>query len=314
MAFVSRANQPERVYINSYDDPTLPTEAPTDRYYFFNCNFKTPILEPKKLQLLRATIPNVAGGLSIPDYQLIFAYTRQNLATQVKTYHTIRILPSDVPQASGDLAGVPINRPIANYLDFVSILNEASVATDIVLNANHIAGDVVFSYDPARQKIVMTGQDANYSYGLVGYADPFWDTLRASVFTAPGVVQKTLAQLPLNLRVGFNEPFNTFTGNVSATQYIADGYGDLAYTQNIFLRCSLVQGSTISSNNYHDLLAVVPATTPLNVTSYTAVAVVWLTKITKEAYSCQITMLDDNGEPYQVGNNAIVCVELGFMY
>lgn len=345
MAFVSAVNQPERVHINSADDPTDTGifelwPRPNEKYNEFIARFRTPILQPERSQLLRATIPNIV--LNIPDFQLVFWYARfPQGSTNFSdiTYHNVRILPSWISPTDpwAVSTGLPINRQLVNYQDFVQILNQAAAATDdSIRNPYHVPGDIVFSYDPTTRLISATPQDvATYEYYLLGYNNPLLDTLNRDVklynFDS-GVPsrQPSVSQLDLNLRVGYcgggtslrfleGTNFVYYPGFIEANStgnvFIANTYGDLVYSQNVYLLANYAQGSGLGSGGQHNIIATIPvAAPPLGVASFSAPLVNWLTRISKEIFEIKLTMLDDNYQPFLLPNNAIVSIELGFSY
>ena len=60
-------NQPDRISLNSEDDPNARTDGDFAR---FTIQYSTPVLQPRQMALLRATMPFVS--LQVPDYQLCF--------------------------------------------------------------------------------------------------------------------------------------------------------------------------------------------------------------------------------------------------
>ena len=137
----SRVNQPTRIFINSSDDVT---NRATPGFNDFTARFQTPILNAKKLQLVRATIPN--AQINIPDYMLVFGYYVLPTANTVPTgayLKTIRLYPSwyVAPAALG--TAYTKNRYFSDPADFVAQLNAAaSVGGDnITYNPNWVAGD-----------------------------------------------------------------------------------------------------------------------------------------------------------------------------
>jgi hypothetical protein len=320
MSIISRVNCPERVYLSSNDDVDLVFDFPTFTYNFFRNKLKTPILNPSKLQLLRASIPNVVGGLSIPDYALLFFYCRTNIATGNTTFHCNRFIPSYlfIPGGHPSYPGVPINRPFQNYVDFTNALNDSAIAADnLATNPTHVAGDITFTYDAVAQKIYFTGNDVNFRYYYVGYENPIATTLAQSVLngTRP---QPYVRGYTLNLRAGFvdPDPDGSVIGSINAGDpIIAESYADLVYSQNVYVRCNIIAGSSLSSGGQHDILACIPINVgQLGVALYQATAVVWNTKLAREIYEIQINLLDDAYQPYPLPNNAICAIELGIKY
>lgn len=342
MSFVSAVNQPERVFLSSYDDSSLPTSQalwPVDnaKYYKFLCKLPNPVLMPERSQLLRAAIPNIT--LNIPDYSLVFWYARQNKITGVLTYNNIRILPSFMDPNDTlfvQPSGLPVNRQITSYADLLTMLNQAAAATDISgFNPSHIPGDITFSYNSTTQLFSFSGTDtANYKYFPVSYN---WTGLNAANQTVElnlggrTVIQPYVSEITLNLRVGFVQSATSSlsTGLVlpnSSQQYIpgigdeliiwpADTYADLVYSQNCIVLANYVQGSSLTSSGARNVLATVPMNAPpLGVSLFQAPLVNWLTKIAKEIYEVEITLLDDNNQPFLLPNSAIVNIDLGFNF
>jgi hypothetical protein len=327
--YVSAVNQPSRIFLNSSSDQTN-DPASNETYDAFRILFPTGILEPKSCQLTRATIPN--AQLSIPDYMLVFWYIRIDNTGGLE-YKYVRFLPStfDLHDPDQDLFGLPVNRLIANYQDFVNLLNEAAAAADDPLNVDpdtsdplHIANDVEFAYDPYTRKITMTGLDTNYKYLIPGYDDdevmrliPYVKlrTILSGV-TLKTVVQPELNKRYLNLRVGFCSQ-NTLIDNQrdANVAIFPSSWGDLVYSQNIYVYSNLVQGSSYGSEGQRNLLSVVPCNAqPLGVIQYTAPMSAPLTRIVKEIYEIEIIMKDDNNLKYNVENNALVAIEIALAY
>lgn len=125
-AVKSRVNQPERLLIRSDDDIT---NANTAGFFQFQVNLPTPVLDAKRCQIIRCTIPNVQ--LQLPDYQLVFWYYNLPTATTTPTnayLKAVRLFPSYY-QAPAGLAYTPTkNRYITDPNDLVSLLNTAASA------------------------------------------------------------------------------------------------------------------------------------------------------------------------------------------
>lgn len=320
--FVSAVNQPNRVFLSSYDDDTE-TNGNALEYNNFTIKLNTAILNAKKMQLLRASIPN--AKVSIPDYQLTFWYWRSPaVGGGPEELKNVRIYPESygiINNTTGPVNGVPINRLIANYQDFAQILNDAAAAADnVVLNPYHTAGDVTFAYDPYTRKFSMTGTNINYNYYIAGYQDPAVLAAQKLIKTSAATVQPYLAEVLLNQRVGFVNPQTEVVSGVTVvyganTPILASSWADLVYSQNVILLTNIVPGSSLGSGKQHNILACVPINAPsLGVGQYSAPLVNFMSRIMKEIYEIQIYMIDDNYQPYNVPQNATVNVELGFVY
>lgn len=322
--FVSAVNQPERVFLSSFDDQSfvvqteynagLPNRVLATTYDRFRIQLPTAILEPERCQLLRASIPN--AQVTIPDYQLTFWYARVNTTgPPVTQYLNVRWFPSYWTGATG---GVPVNRIVANYADLLSLMNTAAAATDISgQNPYHVPGDISFSYDALTRKFSFQGLTTGYAYYEVGYNDPQIKALTANMkygtYPVPFVQDTTM-----NLRLGFTSPIvdeDVIIANNVNEPFVAESWADLVYTQNVILLANIIPGSSLGSGGQHNVLASVPINAPpLGVGNFTAPMVNWLTKVMKEIYEIEIVMLDDNYQPYRVPNNAVVNVEMGFSY
>ena len=345
----SRVNQPERVFVSSNDDPT---SASGLGFSQFQVNFDTPILDSKKTQLLRATIPNAVQN--IPDYQLTFWYhrsTTQYFTPSDNTLTCVRLYPTGW---TGNSTTWTANRYISNGQDFVNLLNTAASAGGDVVTANPywVVGDVTFSFSSTTNQISVTGNTGGVYYSIAGWNDPFVQAAQQGLgartnggqtggvyMTTPTnaqyVLQPYALGYTLNLRVGFamsgrslapallpqqtnaklayaNLTNLTFA---SSTAIAADTFPNLVYTGAVYLYSNIVAGSTLGSNKTHSLLAVIPSNAAqLGVIQYTAATLTWITRLPDTIYNVTITMLDDASQPYTLPDSAVVNIELGFHY
>ncbi len=342
LSIKSRVNQPERVFLNSNDDATEPNQA---EFYQFQANFQTPILDAKRAQLIRASIP--FPKLQIPDYQLCFFYYQLTTATGTPSplnLRCIRLYPSNYLNPAG-FTSFTVNRNFNTPADLVSALNAATAVGGDSATYNTLwgQGDITFTYNSVLEQIQITGNTAGRFYCIAGYNDPNVRTVLAN----PGVFlntpnpfgggvtpQPTVSQLTLNLRCGYAysgtcRVASSF-GNTSArAQYanignntfpagqviLSDSYPNLVYTNNIFLYTNFCNGASLSSNNRHNLLAVVPVNAvSFGIISYVAATTNLLTKLSQTIQSITIEMRDDNDQYYTLPDSAVVNVELAFSY
>ena len=336
----TRVNQPERLLVRSDDDTTNPNKAGFNQ---FQVNLPTPILDAKRCQIIRVTIPNVQ--LQIPDYQLVFWYhalATANTAPSALTLRAVRLFPSYY-QAPAGLAYTPTrNRYITDPNDFATLLNvAASAGGDAVgVNPYWVAGDVTFAYDATRKQMSMTGNNAALFYTPAGYSDPFvlaaiaGGTIVCPTYANAAVTfaQPLLAQYTLNLRVGYamsglatgQQSFaggNRLYANIvnaaipGATAVPADSYPDLVYTNHIALYASFITSSSLTSNNKHNLLAVVPTQAiSLSLNNYIAATSNLLTKLSQTINVVTIEMRDSADQPFNLPDNASVDIEVSFSY
>lgn len=338
----SRVNQPERVFLNSNDDPTDPNNP---EFFIFSANFQTPILDAKRAQLIRASVP--FPKLQLPDYQLCFFYFQLPTAVAVPSIFNlkcIRLYPSNYLPPAG-FSAYTVNRNFNTPSDLVSALNTAaSVGGDnATYNTLWGQGDIVFAYNSTLKQIEVTGNTPTKFYAIAGWNDPIVRTVLAnpSIFlTTPNAfgggvtAQPVLAQTTLNLRLGYAYSGTTrvpnSAGNASArSQYanvgnnsfpyaqviLADSYPNLVYTNNIYLYTNFCNGSSVTSNNRHNLLAVLPVNAiSFGIVQYVAATTNLLTKLSQTIQNITIEMRDDNDIPYYLPDSAVVNVELAFSY
>ena len=340
----SRVNQPERLLIRSDDDTT---QNNTSGFFQFQVNLPTPVLDAKRAQIIRCTIPNVQ--LQIPDYQCVFFYYSLPTATTVPTnahLRAVRLFPSYY-QAPAGLAYTPTkNRYITDPNDFVNLLNTAAAAGGDAVAANPywVAGDVTFAYNATTKQISMTGQTAGRFYTPAGYSDPIVlqciaglgaaGVIRCPTYANAAVFfnQPLLAQYTMNLRVGyamsgFSRGIQSFGqgslvyANIvnlafaNGTAVPVDSFPDLVYTNGVALYASFTTGASLTSNNRHNLLAVVPTqAVSLSINNYIAATSNLLTKLSQTINNVVIEMRDSADQPYILPDNAQVDLEVSFSY
>jgi hypothetical protein len=338
--FKSRVNQPSRLFLNSNNDVSNPASF---GFNSFSINLQTPVLNPTKLQLLRATIPNAVQN--IPNYQLQFWYYRLPTATTAPTnalLRCVRLYPSDYIPPSG-YTNFTENRYVLDPSELVTLLNAAASTggDDTSYNPYWTVGDVVFSYSSTSKQISVTGQGSGVFYAIAGYNDPLVlaaqagngaaGTIRLNSFNGSDLIQPTVPQFTLNLRCGYamsgqsiapqNNTGNPRYANITNTAFanavpiVADSYPNLVYTGSVYLYSDIVAGSSMGSNNEHNLLAVIPNNVPqLAIINYVAATLTWLNRIPDTIYQINVQMFDDANQPFTLPDSAIVNVELGIGY
>jgi hypothetical protein len=336
----SRVNQPERLLIRSDDDIT---NANQSGFSQFQVNLQTPVLDPKRAQIIRTTIPNIQ--LQIPDYQLVFWYHALATATtapSAATLRAVRLFPSYY-QAPAGLTFTPTkNRYITDPNDFVTLLNVAAGAggDSVTFNPYWVSGQVTFAYNATTKQITMTGNTAATFFTPAGYADPFvlaaiaGGTIVCPQYNNAAITfaQPLLAQYTLNLRTGYALSGNTpgrqsfANGNrlyanivnvafANAVAVPADSFPDLVYSNSVSLYASFITGSSLTSNNRHNLLAVCPIqTVSLGVNSYVAATSNLLTKLSQTINNIIIEMRDSADQPYILPDSCQVDLEISFSY
>jgi len=342
-SYKSRVNQPDRVFINSSDDTSQSSQL---GFNLVRATFDTPILDAKRTQLLRATVPNAL--VNIPDYVLQFWYYQLATSTTAPSsvnLKSVRLYPSNYVPPAGFTA-YTANRSIANPNDLCTLLNAAASpggdsATYNVYWAGASAQDVSFAYNTTTNKITMTGLTAGKYYAIAGWNDPIVNQIMAgtagtqlTIYTSGGttIAQPYAPGYTLNLRVGYamsgqsnnsqgNTTFNTLYANLTNQSFAqnaaipADSFPNLVYTQCVYIYADITSGSGLGSGKQHNLLAVVPNNAaPLGVIQYVAATLTWLTKVPSNIYEILLDLRDDANQPLQLPDNAQVNVELAFSY
>ena len=105
------------------------------------------------------------------------------------------------------------------------------------------------------------------------------------------------------------------TGPFGNSEYTADGYANLVYTNTVSLYADFTGASTYDSMTNTQLLACVPMNASnLGVAFYNTSLYCPLTKISDQIYEIEIRMLTDTGSPYVIPNSCIVSLELALTY
>ena len=338
----TRVNNPERVFMNSSDDPRNSNQV---AFSVFSSTFDTPILGAKKVMMLRASIPNAV--INIPDYALVFWYYNLPTSTTAPssaTLKAVRLYPSyyQAPVALGTT--YTKNRYFSDPADFVTQLNTAAAAggDNVTYNPFWTAGDITFAYNATTRQITFTGNTAGRYYCPAGWNDPNVAaaqqglTITTPNFNGLGTTpQPYLDQYTLNLRVGYamsgqvNGPNvnlsllspNTLYADITNTAYAnavavpADTFPNLVYSQCIYLYSNITAGVSLGSGKQHNLLGVIPVNAPpLGVAQYTALTPNMMSKVVDTIYEISVEMRDDANQPFALPDSAQVNIELAFVY
>jgi hypothetical protein len=339
----SAVNCPERLALSSDDDVVNANQA---QYNQFQINLQTPVLDPKRCQLIRATIPNVQ--LQLPDWGgLCFFYWALASATTVPTIsnlRAVRLYPSYYVAPSGFTTFVR-NRYISDPSDFVTLLNQAAGSSGDISGNNPywIVSDVTFSYDTTKKQITFVGNTASTFYAPIGYADPILATVlngtAASLIVMPNAnnsanktFQPQQPQYTLNLKVGYamsgiSRGIQSFAVGQAAyaditnvafansVTVLVDSFPNLVYTNTVSIYVSFLSGASLTSNNRHNLLAVVPVQSgSLSVNNYVAATSNLLTRISQTINNITVELVDDANMPYLLPDSAVTTLELSFSY
>ena len=238
--FKSRVYQPEIVSINSADrvESTL-DESNIGYFNSFRIILKTPILNVKSLQLLRATIPNICT--TIPDSETVFWYYRlpqqspyqEPVPPDPQYLHCIRILPSYYPKdlmPTGETFA--INRIYNTYQDLLIDLNYAAEQVD---NSNpyYVPEDIEFGYDNVLNKFSFTGKSTYTEY----YGNAYEGGTNYFVDNIVSVDNKNYIAFrdSLNVSPTSTDPFVGYGGD-NVPLWIYEGYynvGDYAFVEGV---------------------------------------------------------------------------------
>jgi hypothetical protein len=282
-------------------------------------------------------IPIVGGGDYSPNYA---ALTVANIK-MIRLLSTYTYSPSNYTAAVASTYG--FNGIFSDYQDLVATLNKSCTADpnySTLFPQYYVPNDISFSLDEVSQKIRFTGNNAldaggfpQFYYVPVGFADPNLLTFQANLQTIlPFPLTQFQNNYTLNKRLGFlwngvdvaNDAisfmypapnFVSLPWTTYRNLYWAETFADLVYTQNIFLYCDVIGGSTQDTNLPDNLLAVIPvSSSQLGVLVHQASMSCPLTKMAKNMYEISITMKTDTGEDLWIPVSGFVNIEFAFTY
>lgn len=221
------------------------------------------------------------------------------------------------------------------------------LSNEVVGEFKFVPNQISFDYNTRFNKIVFTGLDTLYSYcpaaaddeNLFIAAKELQDRDKQNTrFQFSGAIQIIQPFTPyrdLNLRLGFTyatyPPGENFLNMLrpippyiqsspilqefSKYDHVAPGYADLVYSSCCHIYCDITGGSTVDSILNKALLASIPLNTPnLGVGFHSLPLNNPLTKIVEQIYEIYIELRTDTGQPFYLGNNAIVSLELILTY
>jgi hypothetical protein len=114
-----------------------------------------------------------------------------------------------------------------------------------------------------------------------------------------------------SLQLGINSTDN----GIDYNDLVAPGYPDLVNTSCVHLYSDITGGSTVDSVVNKALVASIPLNVPaLNVGFHSLPLNNPLTKISNQISEISIEMRNDTGQPFYLGNNAIVSLEFILTY
>lgn len=214
-----------------------------------------------------------------------------------------------------------------------------------------VQNQIAFDVDGQFTKFVFTGLDQRFSYIPAAAGDFLWEVaavvlrLRDSLNTRFAASLQGINKIEqpfepyknLNLRLGFTyatypqgnnflsmirplppliaSPPPLSFGAFTAYDHVAPGYADLVNTACVHIYTDITGGSTVDSIVNKALLGSVPLnTTTLGVGFHSLPLNNPLTKIPQQINEIYIEMRNDTGQPFYIGNNGVVSLELILTY
>lgn len=211
-----------------------------------------------------------------------------------------------------------------------------------------VANQIAFQYDTRFNKIVFTGLNPLFSYLPAAADDPLWllaaqelqnrdrENTRFAFSGAIQIIQPFTPYRTLNLRLGFTyatypqgdnfinmlrpiPPYiqtpPTNLQKYTSYDHVAPGYCDLVYSSCCHIYTDITGGSTLDSLLNKALLASIPMNTPnLGVGFHSLPLNNPLTKIATQLNEIYIELRTDTGQPFYLGNNCILSLELILTY
>jgi len=287
-------NQPDRISLNSDDDPNTKADGDFAR---FTIQYSTPVLQPRQMALLRATIPFVS--LQVSDYQLcFFYYGGLSTATTTPTADKLRCIRLFPRQWQlGATAGTNM-RWCNTPADLVTLLNtSAGTSGDNTTNNPYwVVNDVTFSYSTTTNQITFNGNGSAGSgyYCNAGYADP-------NVQTIINGSSNFSSGLTVNTTTGTNVTFGVTTNNtlwlLVGSSITISGFGTAGYngtftvtavTSNTFTVANTTTGASAGGTGYWSVpLITMPNTGGSGTTRQPLVANQTLNSVLGYSYSGQ---------------------------
>lgn len=343
---MATTNRPDRAIINSHDDQIIPTSANNGFYNRIVNNLQTPLLNVKGIQLTRANFINSSLPLNDFNGQLFFCYAKTASASAAITLANVQIVrlhPSWFVPAASFTAFVK-NKYYNSVAELVTDLNlAASTGGDnVTYNARWVVNDVTFAYSAATRRITFTGNTASSFYSPVSADFPGLNTYLSAITmnalggakTQPFFSPTAYSVTPtMNARLGFAMSYGNrgvFWGSTSVTGCATstgvpqantvgtegDSWPILLGVQNVQVYLNAANGSGIDAQNGKALLASIPVEAPpLGVNSYTTTSLQYpALSVANEIYSLELTLLDEEGNPFLQPQNYNTYFELSILY
>ena len=303
-----------------------------------------PLRNVKKIQLVKAVIPNIALPLD-DSKDLVFFYhklTTANPTPVSANLRAVRLYPSSYYPPAGFTAFTK-NRYVANGTELATLLNlAASTGGDSVsYNPIWIANDITFTYNAATNQMTFKGNDATAgtSYCNAAYDSPLVRIYLISGFMSmnnPGLmspIQPYILGYTMNLKLGYALSYNTVQpfndgsptlgaaniggeGIPSTSQVPVDSYLNLVPTSAIYIFASWAGTGGQSGQGNRNLLGVIPMNQPpFGLITYQQQGTEpYLINVLSDIYDLTIELRTDTNNPYFLPDSASVNVVLGLEY
>lgn len=294
---LSYASRPSRIFIRSDDAiDRAGTGTPS--------NFVLPLIENildcEAVQLLSCRIPNAIP--QIPDYQRYFVYKS---GTQLRAFMIDHnVLYSDRYYTDYTALAAQLTIDAAYWIPFTGAkLSRASFMAAVAQ-----APDVSFAVDTATRKILMTNISAQ-PVSLGSEAD------FQNIIVAQEVIKNYLY---LNFLLGYETRPAVIAALfplAPAAVYTPPSWANLVPTQTVYIRSNLVMNGTYTSNGTRNILQTVPVSVPtLGIITYQSSQRHYIYSVPSTIGTITIELLDDNGQPIFLPENAQVELEIGMVY
>lgn len=322
------------IVVDAYSDPSL-QGAPNGVYSRFKNTLNVPVINAKSVQLKAASFVNSLLQLNDNSQLMFWFYYSTNLTgiRSLANLRCIRLHPSDFIANPGFTAFVR-NKYYNSVVELVADLNASASAggDSTTYNTRWGVNQVSFAYDTTSRRIRVLPLVSNGFVCVAAYDDPniltalqngdirMNDATSSNTF-ATATIQPYVANITMNQRLGFGMSLNTrgkfwtassvygcatssgIPQNSTGQMPIeAESFPILLASQNMNIYASIVNGSGQDAKTQRrNLLASIPIqVAPLNVSTFQPdyAGARCLTGLPQEIQEIDITMLDDNGQPF----------------
>jgi hypothetical protein len=339
-------NQPSIVSIDSFlrSSNNATNGSSQGKWSSYTITPFVPIRNVKKIQMIKAVVPNIA--LPLDDTKdLVFFYhklTTANPTPVSANLRAVRLYPSLYNPPSGFTAFTK-NKYVSNGTELATLLNlAASTGGDnITYNPIWLVNDITFTYNAATNQMTFKGNDATAgtSYCNAAYDSPFVRIYQQSGFMTQNLPNSTTPPQPfilnytMNLKLGYalrydiTQPYNTGspvlgaaniggTGFPSTAQVPVDSFLNLVPTSAIYVFAQWAGTGGQTGQGNRNLLGVIPVTQPpFGVITYQEQGnAPYLVNVLSDIYDLTIELRTDSNTPYLLPDSCSVNVLIGLEY